>query len=166
MLIQNSNARNPAKKQPQTRRTALSYAESDGHAAHPEERLKGIHGKETVHGQVNGAEKDSCGGEQVRKAAPTEFADHPRGEQHLGCRRQRREKANRVKRIAQQPPRKPADNRDQRSMIHISPGEMLSAGGIVQLVAKVAVAISSQQMDKEGPRGEGANDCRDRKSVV
>ena len=38
--------------------------------------------------------------------------------------------------------------------------KMQASDGVVQLVAKVAVAIGSQQMDKERARGECANDCR------
>jgi hypothetical protein len=44
-------------------------------------------------------------------------------------------------------------------MIDVTPGEMLSACGIVQFVAKVAVTIGSQQMNEERPRGEGADNC-------
>jgi hypothetical protein len=38
----------------------------------------------------------------------------------------------------------------QRGLVNVSESEMPAAGDIIELVAKVAVATASQQMDEEG----------------
>ena len=140
MLIQNSHAGNSTEEQPQTRRAVIGYAHGHGHAAHPEERLKRVHGKKAIHGQVNRTEENHNGSKQLGETPAAQFADHPRGEQNLGRGRERREKTQGEQRISQEASCEPEDRRDERGVIDIAPGQMLAAGGIIQLVTKIAVA--------------------------
>src|SRR2546427_1481805 len=96
MLIQNSHASNSAKEQPEAKRATLDYADGYGHTAHPKKRLKGIHGKKAVHGQVNRTEEDNHGSKKLREAPPAQFAHHPSSQQHLGCSRQGRKETQSV----------------------------------------------------------------------
>ena len=45
--------------------------------------------------------------------------------------------------------REPCDERDQRRLIHITPGEMLAAGNVVKLVAKKSVMIDAGELDEQ-----------------
>src|SRR2546427_2593258 len=96
MLIQNSHTSNSAKEQPEAKRAALDYADGYGQTAHPKKRLKGIHGKKAVHGQVNRTEEDNHGSEQLGEAPPAKFAHYPRSQQYFRCSRQGRGKTQGV----------------------------------------------------------------------
>ncbi len=160
MLVQNSHAGDQSEKQPQPRRAALGDAHGHGHTGHPKKRFKRIHGKKAVHGQVDGTEKDRGRGEHVSKPAPAEFAHHPGRQQNSGGSGKSREKAQRKERISEKPSRKPGDQRDERRLIDIAPGKVLSAGGVIEFISKITVAIGNEEVNRKRGHGKDSNERR------
>ena len=63
----------------------------------------------------------------------------------------------RVQRIPKKHPRQSRNHRDQRGMVHISPGQVLPAGRVVQFIPKIAVAAVPDKMNEA--RRDGKTDA-------
>src|SRR4029077_17080166 len=63
-----------------------------------------------------------------------------------------------MQRIAEQHSRQASNDGYQRGLIHVSPGEMLSANRVIQLVPKISVASVPQEMNGASRNGKTNRD--------
>jgi hypothetical protein len=159
-----ARAREHAKPHPQLLISCLDDADHHIGAPCPEERLEGVHGQDVMEDQVDSRAGRTQGRERLRKTPAPQFArDHSsEPDQHKsGHRRQQMDGEHRG---SEDVPRQPGGQRDEGRLVDVSPGEVLTAGHVIQLVAKIPVPVRRQQMqqrqcagnvpDKGRPTGE------------
>jgi hypothetical protein len=62
----------------------------------------------------------------------------------------------RGQRIAERHPFEPADRRNERRLVHKTPGEMMAAGQVIQLVDKISVTAADQHVRGEDNKRQPA----------
>ena len=56
--------------------------------------------------------------------------------------------------------REPGEEGDERRLVDVSPGQVLSAGHVIHLVAEIAVAIGSEELKEEKCGGDEEDNRR------
>ena len=153
MLVLEPYAREHAKQQPQTLVAAFDDLDGDKRGAHPEERLERIHRQQVVEAEIKRRRNHRNARQDLRVGPRAQLARNQPREQDLQPRCKRWQEAQRVQRISQRHALKPRGRRNQRSLIHVAPVQMMAARQVVQLVHKVAIAAIEQHVQrKEGQR--------------
>ena len=118
-------------------------------ASHPEQRLERVHGKEISNCQIEQRAERSRAGESDGPRASAHLARDHACERNDRRTRQRREEANRKKRIAQEQLAQSKKQNRQRRLIDVPKIEMARTGDVIKLIAKITVAPVCQQMDQQ-----------------
>ncbi len=140
--------------QPQLRRCALDDQDRDPGTEQPEKRLEGVHGKEAVESEIGRREQNRRGGQKLRQKTAAEIARYAASEIHNCCSGDRRTKTQREERIAGRMANDPSNECDQRRLVHITPGEMLSASHVIQLIAEKSVMIDARELYQQFAEGQ------------
>ena len=120
----------------------------------PEKRLERVHRKEAVEGEIRGRPENRAGREKLAVALGAQFAREDAGEKNDRCAREHGKQADRNERIAEGVALEPRDERDQRRLVDVAPGEVLAASHVVELVAKEAVARDARELRDQLDCGE------------
>ena len=158
VLVFEADSGDDAEGEPPFRRCAFHDAHHDPRAEQPEERLERIHREEAVEGEIRGRPKDRAGGEKLAVAPGAQLTREDTGKEYDGRARQHGKQPDRKERIAEGVALEPRDERDQRRLVDVAPGEMLATGHVVELVAKEAVARDARELRDELDRGEPGED--------
>ena len=118
-------------------------------ASHPEKRLERVHGKEIADCQIEQRAERTRAGERDRPRASAELARDHACERNDRRARQRREQANRKKRIAQEQLAQSKKQDRQRRLIDVTESQMSPAGDVIKFVAKITVPPVCQQMNQQ-----------------
>ncbi len=158
VLLFQADARDHAKPQPISRIVALDRQYCEINAAHPQKGLEAVGGHNAAVIEIKGHGDERQSGEHHREPAAAEFpGDH--GRQNDRSRgRQRRHHSNAPHRIAHQQPGDFEEDGNQGRMIHIAPGQMVSAGSVIELIAEEAIPIVEVKMQQEVREGEKEDD--------
>src|SRR5205085_9295929 len=99
----------------------------------------------------------------LRESRCAEASRDCAGEEHERGVGERGNDANGEERCAESVSNEPGEKADERRLIDVTPIEMLTAGEVVKLVAKVAVLRDADEMNENGERGEH---CYHRRNAV
>ena len=154
MFVFNADSEQHAEPKPKRRRTTVNDADEKINASHPEQRLERVHGKEISNCQIEQRAERSRAGESDGPRASAHLARDHACERNDRRTRQRREEANRKKRIAQEQLAQSKKQNRQRRLIDVPKIEMSRAGDVIKLIAKITVAPVCQQMDQQRDRAE------------
>jgi hypothetical protein len=145
---------NRAEPQPKPGRAAIDDPDKQINSDHPEQRFKRVHGKEIAHGQKDERAKRSGAAEGNRPTPAAEFTRDQPGQSNTECTRNRWKETDCEERIPDQDTAQPNKERGKRREIDITKSEMLTAGDVIELVAKITVTAVGEKMDKQSHRPE------------
>src|SRR5271166_4579167 len=129
-------------------------------AAHPEKRLKGVHGQPVVHDQIDRDRDHGQCGQRLGKAAPTHLARQLSRHPDEPPSRDGRQQAQPQERIAERVPGEPGDEYVHRRMVNVTPSDVLRACHVIHLVAEDTVTCRSEQMEQKLRERQVKNNCR------
>ena len=134
------------------------------HASAPQELIEGVHVERVGAAQVHRPDQHRERGEALGEATAAEpLRDHSAHEHQRGM-RERGQDAQREQRSPQHACREGGDQRDHRRMVDVAPRQPPPAGDVVELVAKITVAMSERGMQRErGEREDGERAGREGK---
>src|SRR5205085_7221798 len=129
----------------------------------PKQRLEDVHRQEVSEGEIERGDHGAERGERLRESRCAEASRDCAGEEHERGVGERGNDANGEERCAESVSNEPGEKADERRLIDVTPIEMLTAGEVVKLVAKVAVLRDADEMNENGERGEH---CYHRRNAV
>src|SRR6267378_3954465 len=154
VLLLETNACDDAKPEPISRIVALDRQHCKINATHPEQWLEAIGAHDAAVVEIDGHSDERQRGKHHREPPATEFSSHHCGQndRSRGC--QRRYEPNTPKRVTQHEPGDLDEERHQGRMIHVTPGQMVPAGHVIEFVAEVTILIVEVEMQQEVREGE------------
>ncbi len=154
VFVFEAESRQDAEPDPEPLVAGFHDADHQPGAAHPEQRLEGVHGEQVIDSENTRRHQGREGGEALGKSLAAEFAGDQGGEGHLARSGHGGQETDRRKRVAQERPHDPGDQRNQRRLVHVTPIQMPAAGQVIQLVDEIAVMPSGVQVDQKLAGGE------------
>jgi len=138
-----------AEPQPVPRIIPLDGQNGEVSAAHPQIGFKAVGAEQTAVRKILRHDDGADGAEQHGEAASTEFPGQD-GRLHYQQRRcQGRDEANAAQRVAQHGPAKMDQEGNERRLVDISPLQVVAARHVIELIAKVAVAVVEVNMEQQ-----------------
>src|SRR5882724_4014667 len=149
MFVFQSETDDSAEPQPKVWRAAVNDSDEQINGAHPKQRFERVHGKEIADAEKDERAKRSCAAERDCPTPSAKLArDHP-GQGNVECARNRWKETDCEKGIAEQDAAQPNKQRGKRRQIDITKGEVLTAGDVIELVAKITVTAVGEKMDEQ-----------------
>ena len=153
-----AKTRNQAKPEPVAWLIALDGEEGEVGAAHPEVGFETIRTEQTAVRKILGCDKRADSAEEEGVAAPAELAGDGGGLHDQQGRRQSGDEADAAQRVAKHGAADVGQERDERGLVDVSPGKVITTGHVIELVAKVSVAIVEVDMKQHICQGNGPDD--------
>ena len=146
-----------AEPEPITGIVALNSEDDKVSATHPEIGFKAIGSEQTAVRKILWRNNNRNRAEKQCKTSASEFARQHGGLNHQKGRGERGNEANGAEGISQHCSADVDEKRNERRLVDIAPGQMIAARDVIELVAKVAVAIV--EIDVEEQFGQGNRYC-------
>ncbi len=140
------------------RKRALDGEDSEVSAAHPEIRFEAVGAEQASVREILRRNDDGDGTKKNGEAASAEFAGEDGGLNDQKGGRECGNEANAAERVSQDGAADVNQKRNERRLVDVSPGEMIAAGDVIELVAKVAVAVVEVDVEEEFREGDGPDE--------
>ena len=157
ILLLHAQARDNAEPEPVARIVALDGENREIGATHPQIRFETVGSQQAAVGEVLRRDHDRHRAEQKGESPSAKFAGENRGLHHQKRRRQRRDKAHAAQRVSQHRTADVDQEGNERWLVDIPPGEVISAGHVIKLVAEVAIAIVEVAVKEQFGQSNGQN---------
>lgn len=158
VLVHQAEAGDQADPQPQPGLVLLEDPHQQKEADGPEQHLEGRDAEHVGGAEVDRRDQHREAGHHLDEAAAAEAAGQEADQQHRRRSRQGGEDPQADERLAEELVRQPRDPGDERGMVDVAEGEVMTAGQEVKLVVVVAVAAEERQMDQQLEGGEDAEE--------
>ena len=155
ILFFHAEAGDHAEPEPIPRVFFLDGENGEVGAAHPEVGFEAVRAKQAPVRQILRHDDCADGAQEYRVAASAEFAGENRGLHHQQGRCQRGDETNAAQRVSQHGAADVNQERDERRLIDISPGQVVAAGHVVELVAEISVAVIEVTVEQQLGQGDG-----------
>ena len=152
-----AKTRNHAEPEPVVGIISLDGEDGEVDAAHPEVGFETVRAEQAAVGKVLRCDERTDGAEEEGVAAPAEFAGDCRG---LG-RRQSGDEANAAQGVTKHSAADMDQEGYERRLVDVSPGEVIAAGHVIQLVAEISVAVVEVDVEQQIRQGNGPDDRHD-----
>jgi len=154
ILFLQPDAGNYAEPEPITR-AALDGENGEISATHPQIGFEAVGAEQASVRKILWRDEDGDSAEEERETASTEFAGQDGGLYYEKRRSQRGDETNAPERISEYGAADVNQKRDEWWLVDVSPGEVIAAGDVIELIAKVAVAIIEVDVEEEFGEGDG-----------
>ncbi len=136
----------------------LTGEQGEVSAAHPQIRFEAVGAEQASVGEILRRDHDGDGAEEQGEAASAEFAGEDGGLHYEQRRSQRGDKANGAKGVSHNSAADVDEKRNQRRLVDVSPGKMIAARHVIELIAEVAVAVVEVDVEEEFGERDGPDD--------
>src|ERR1700730_8995784 len=149
-----------AEPQPQFLVARLDDPDQDQRASRPGQRFEGVHRDVVVHREGYASDNYGQCCERLGKSLSAEFAGDPSGKNHSARTGECSGGADGLQGVAEEQPRGSYDDRDERRLVDVAPGQVPAARNEEKLVAEISVEARGIQMDRELGEGDIEDDGR------
>src|SRR5216684_2974812 len=155
ILFLQAKARDHAEPQPVAWSVALNREHGEVGAAHPKIGFEAVCAKQTSIGKILRCDKDGDCAQKQGEAASAKFAGKEGGLYDKERRREGGDETNGAQRVSEHSAANVDEERNQRRLVNVSPGEVITARNVVELIAKISVAVVEVDVEEEVGQGDG-----------